>query len=293
MNSERVINITSDKYHVTGTLEDYGVVIKLHFNFNGVSRTVGISRPLTESLEEKGLQMMEATIEQLSEPGKVTLHYWYIDLHNEKRIAHGLVTGHPRVEDTHLIHTSPVKNISMDYDAEEVLIETKNRVYHCPLAYCKFQKQDTNPDLLPDYTTLKENYSNRIVDPEIEHGKVLLVLSDFDDSYFHSLCVKDDSGRVEHYETYNHIGMFQDSFLIMGEHVDLRYFPHYKSIEFYSDDTGEMPLFIENIGSCDLYARFRGETYCIHAGERKELSPENAESDAPRLPDGDLYPAGT
>ena len=60
MNSERVINITSDKYHVTGTLEDYGVVIKLHFNFNGVSRTVGISRPLRESLAEKGLEMMEA-----------------------------------------------------------------------------------------------------------------------------------------------------------------------------------------------------------------------------------------
>ena len=79
MNPEKVINITSDKYHVTCTLEDYGVVIKLHFDHNGISRTVGISRPLTESLEEKGLQMMEATIEQLSEPGKVTLHYWYID----------------------------------------------------------------------------------------------------------------------------------------------------------------------------------------------------------------------
>ena len=100
MNPEKVINITSDKYHVTGTLEDYGVVIKLHFDHNGVSRTVGISRPLKESLEEKGLQMMEAAIEQLSEPSKVSLHYWYIDQRNEKLIAHGLVTGHPRVEDT-------------------------------------------------------------------------------------------------------------------------------------------------------------------------------------------------
>ena len=133
MNPEKVINITSDKYHVTGTLEDYGVVIKLHFDYNSVSRTVGISRPLRESLAEKGLEMMEATIELLSDPGKVSLHYWYIDLHNEKLIAHGLVTGHPRVEDTTKIHTSPIQNISVDYDAEEVLVRTKNRVYHCPL----------------------------------------------------------------------------------------------------------------------------------------------------------------
>ena len=160
MKPEQIIRITSDKYHVTGTLENYGVVIKLHFNFNGVSRTVGISRPLRESLAEKGLEMMEAAIEQLSEPSKVTLHYWYIDRHNEKLIAHGLVTGHPRVEDTTKIHTSPIQNISVDYDAEEALIETKNRIYHCPLSYCKFRKQDMNPDLLPDYTTLKENYSN-------------------------------------------------------------------------------------------------------------------------------------
>ena len=153
MKPEQIINITSDKYHVTGTLEDYGVVIKLHFDYNSVSRTVGISRPLKESLEEKGLQMMEAAIEQLSEPSKVTLHYWYIDQHNEKLIAHGLVTGHPRVEDTHLIHTSPVKNISVDYDTGEAIIETKNRVYHCPLGYCKFRKQDMNPDLLPDYSS--------------------------------------------------------------------------------------------------------------------------------------------
>ena len=293
MKPEQIIRITSDKYHVTGTLEDYGVVIKLHFDHNGISRTVGISRPLHESLADKSLEMMEAAIEQLSEPSKVSLHYWYIDQRNEKLIAHGLVTGHPRVEDTTKIHTSPIQNISVDYDAEEVLVKTKNRVYHCPLVYCKFSKQDQNSDLLPDYKALKENYSTRIVDPEIEHGKVLLVLSDFDDCYFHSLCVKDDSDRVEHYETYNHIGMFQDSFLIMSEHVDLRYFPHFKNIEFYSDILCGMPLYIENIGSSDLYARFQGETYCIHAGERKELTPKNAESDAHRLPDGDLYPAGS
>ena len=100
MNPEKVINITSDKYHVTGTLEDYGLVIRLHFDYHGVSRTIGISRPLTESLAEKGLEIMEAAIEQLSETGKVALHYWYIDQHNEKLIAHGLVTGHSRVEDT-------------------------------------------------------------------------------------------------------------------------------------------------------------------------------------------------
>ena len=36
-------------------------------------------------------------------------------------------------------------------EAGELLITTKNSVYHCPLEYCRFRKQDREPDMIPDY----------------------------------------------------------------------------------------------------------------------------------------------
>ena len=101
-------------------------------------------------------------------------------------------------------------------------------------------------------------YKDKLVYLDIEQGKVLLVLADFCGYYFHSLCVKDNDGRRLDCEGRAHIGMFQDSFLVYSKdnpNIDLRYFPHYKNIEFYSDDTSGMPLYAENIGASDIYIR--------------------------------------
>lgn len=37
--------------------------------------------------------------------------------------------------------------------------------------------------------------------------------------------------------------------------IDLRYFPHYQNIEFYSEDTDGCPWYIENIGDVVIFAR--------------------------------------
>lgn len=53
-----------------------------------------------------------------------------------------------------------------------------------------------------------------------------------------------------------------------------------------------MPLFLENVGDVMLYAKTSVGTIKLNPGERKEVRKENAESETPSLPNGDLYPAG-
>lgn len=306
MKPEKIIELYSEKYSVKGRIEDYGVVIKLMFSYDGKEYVLGLHNCLNKTLDESGLETMESTIEHLASSGKgnMYLHYWYIQSCNGIFIARGNVTGNPKINDSVRIHTSPVVSVSVDENNGEVLVFTVNSIYHCPLDYWDFGKQDEYEikDLIPDYDSLKEKNSAKTEYPEIEQGKVLLVLADFCDYYFHSLCVKDGNGDKIEYSTHSHIGMFQDSFLIglsknaprslsFPHHIDLRYFPHYKNIEFYSDETDGMPLYAENIGNSDIYIRRSGLSFCLKPGERKELVKKNAEKDINNLPDGDLYPA--
>ena len=292
----QVIDIVSEKYGVTGQIRDYSVVTKLIFTYNGREHTLGIGRNYGDKLAEMGLRIMETTIEKLlNQSGEIILHYWHISNEWEASIAHGVVTGHPRISDASRMHTSPIASIETDAEKEELLVTTYNTLYHCPLNSCYFKRQDDFPDILPDYEKLKEKYYKEVPDPEIEQGKVLLVLSDFDNYYFHSLCVKDEKGEKIHCTSHPHAGMFQDSYLINTDdhRIDLRYFPHFGNIEFYETETDGMPLYAENIGSSVIFIKDRGMTFSLKPGERKELTEKNAEQDVPDLPDGDLYPAGT
>ena len=102
-----------------------------------------------------------------------------------------------------------------------------------------------------------------------------------------------DDTKIE-YRSWPHVGTFQDSYLINTEDykVDLRYFPHYQNIEFYSEDTDGCPWFIENIGDIVIFARTSAGTIKLEPGDRKEVTEKNAEDETPILPGGDLYPAG-
>ena len=228
---------------------------------------------------------------------KVMLHYWHIrkkKYEGEEFIyAHGIVSGHERLSDTEEINTSEIKNIEIDDTAKEALIYTRNTIYHCPLEYLDFEHQEEYQELLPEYVHLKETYRGKREYPSIETGKVLLVLSNFDPYYFNSLYYKateDDSPSVV--RAFPHVGMFQDSFLVSAEglKIDLRYFPHYENIEFYTEKTDGKPWFLENIGTGTLYARTSCGIIRLGPGERKEVKAENAEKKEPLLLGGDLYP---
>ena len=229
------------------------------------------------------------------------LHYWYVDENTDDATgekymcAHGIVTGHNRIADTHRIHTSEVLATENDRFTGEALIHTRNSLYYCPLAYCDFDKQDGFPLLISDYEIVKAEYKDKRECPSIEAGKVLVVLSNFDRYYFHSLYyLPEGACEKAEYRSCAHIGTFQDSYLIwMEEHpINISYFPHFQNIEFYSQETDGKPLYLENIGDVPLYAKTLSGTICLQPGERKEVTEENAEENPPMLPKGDLYPAG-
>ena len=304
---KKVYEVLSDKYQVKGQIIDYGFVIKLQFAYAGKQREIALNRPFPdrskEALVKLGEEIIDTYIEKLEgeESRKLMLHYWYVDENTDDATgekymcAHGIVTGHNRIADTHRIHTSEVLATENDRFTGEALIHTRNSLYYCPLAYCDFDKQDGFPLLISDYEIVKAEYKDKRECPSIEAGKVLVVLSNFDRYYFHSLYyLPEGACEKAEYRSCAHIGTFQDSYLIwMEEHpINISYFPHFQNIEFYSQETDGKPLYLENIGDVPLYAKTLSGTICLQPGERKEVTEENAEENPPMLPKGDLYPAG-
>lgn len=303
---KKVYKIYSNKYKVKGQILDYGFVIKLQFLYGDKQREIALSRPFPDGsgdeLTKLGAQTIDSYIENLEndENRKLMLHYWYVDENSddstgEKFIrTHGVVTGHERLADANWINTSEILSVEVDRYTGEALIHTRNSLYHCPLAYCDYDKQDKFPLLIPDYEAIKEEYMAKRECPTIEVGKVLLTLSNFDEYYFNSLYYLPEGAceRAE-YRAFAHIGTFQDSYLIQveGQPIDIRYFPHFQNIEFYSQDTDGKPFYLENIGDVPLYAKTFAGTISLKPGERKEVTEENTETDVPVLPKGDLYPA--
>lgn len=298
-------DVYSSKHDIHGVVRDYGVVTKLFFTYAGKDMVMGIDHFLQagNSMEEIGRDIIDAYVS--THPAhianrKLQLHYWYIDEHERNgerfRIAHGIVTGHNRLMDSTYMHSSSVQEIRINEDEGEAVITTKNSVYYCPLEYCNFDKQNGYPGLIPEFISIREKYEDRIMYPSIEPGKVLLVLANFCEYYFHSLYyvpTDSENGKPIVYRNNAHIGTFQDSYLVHTNDykIDLSYFPHFQNIEFYSVITDGCPLFIENIGDDVLYVRASVGTIRLDPGNRKEITEENAEVDPPVLPGGDLYPA--
>lgn len=299
-------DIVSERHGIKGVLKDYGLVIKLMFQYMGRDVEIGLARPYKcddKGMQEMGLKVLESYMDHLSVDEqldrKLQLHNWYVDESRidgvARRCAHGIVSGHKRLPDSIFIHTSTVMDIVIDQEAEEAVITTQNSKYHCPLSSCLWHKQDRTPEILPEYEWVKENYEERGDTPPIEDDKVLLVLSNYDEYYFNSLYYKPAGAQEkQQFVAYPHTGLVQDSFLINNEDesVDIRYFPHFQNIEFYVADTDGKPFFIENIGDVSLYVKAWCGLLRLEPGERKEVSKANVETEKPFLPDGDLYPAG-
>ena len=296
---KKVYEIHSEKFGTDGRIFDYGMGINLQFTYNGRDYRIGLVRPVKRDLGDAGLRIMERTLESLIDKApsdalrEPVLHYWYLDKNKDDQIiAHGVVTGHPKFNDSQKIYTSPFSGVEIDDERGDAIIKTEYFNYRCPLRYLRFRKQDKFPDPVPAYEEIKSKYSGQIEMPEIEQGKVLLVLSDFNEYYFHSLCAKDENGELMDYTGWAHTGWTQDSYLIQteDEKIDIRYFPHFRNIEFYSDYTDGMPLYAENIGGGVIYIQYDGHDFRLDPGVRLELTEKNAAGNISDLPDGDLYP---
>lgn len=222
--------------------------------------------------------------------GKAQIYYWYVDelLYEGETFlaAMGNVTGHEAIFDSEFITTSEIKEITLDKEHREVIITTQNRNYYCPFEYCNWEKQNQRPELIPEYEWLKSQYKDTIQDPTIEEGNVLLVLSNFDAYYFHSMYARFKGAEEPvDYWAMPHIGMYKDSFVITNDknEVDLRYFPNEGYIQFYIEETGDMPFYIENIGNQTLYVMAKVGIMELEPGQRKRVCDDNTGARLPFL----------
>ena len=300
MNQSRENNVHSEKYGIDGILTDCGDRAILEFSRQGqdVKMTLIPMPPLLKHFEGDASELMDYYVDSIASEGKHTrLHYWYLkkveDQYGKYITAFGNVTNHPKLMDSAHIHTSPVKAIYRMGD--EIIVLTMNTEYHCPLAYCRFNDMAECSDFIPDFDLLREEYEGKNIHPTIEPGNILLVIADFCNYYYHSAYYipsdNEESVPVSFFAR-EHVGDFKDSFLIQSTTggIDLRYFPHWHNIEFYSECTHGKPLWIENIGDGTLYAKTSVGIIRLDAGERKLVDKSNAEKTDPFLDVGELYP---
>ncbi len=235
---------------------------------------------------------------------KVMLHYWSFTRARSTDgqpafFLSGNISGHSKIPDTRFVSTSKVSDIDLDIDNEELIAKTKNTVYHCPLSYADWEALESKgtSELLPNYDQVKKRFFGKIDKHTIEAGNVLLVVSDFDRYFYHSIYCKPSEDTEIFFRATSNIGMIQDSFLICGsasqKTVDLRYFPHPGNIEFYTLNTDGMPLWVENIGRTSLYIQAEVGIIKLEPGSRKQVCKEESEDEVPHLSEGDLYPPKT
>lgn len=308
MFDKKVYDIYSSKHRVSGQIYDYGVLVKLVFEYDNFIREIALARSFSsnneEVFKELGEKMLDSCIDNLVLKGqkrRPMLHYWYLEERKSREterlevVAHGMLTGHPKMPDSIEVRTTAVDKVVINEETKEAEIHAKDAVYYCPLPYCNFEKQAQMPSLMPDYEALRNRYQEMRERPTIEPGKVLLVLSNFDEYYFHSLYyVKEGMFEETEYSAYPNVGSYQDSFSIEAdeEPISIEYFPHFQNIVLYQQYTAGKPMFIENIGDAVLYVKADCGALRLEPGERKEVIEENAEAEPPVLPNGDLYTAG-
>lgn len=277
--SEGKWKVKSKKYGIEGIICDFDATIRLSFQYRGKKIIAAITRPLPEedvTLVQLGKDTIDAYMEYVQkEEGKSNpmLYYWNIDREESLVLAHGTVTGHRKLPDAYYIHTSAVRSIFPNKEKERYIIQTFDNIYFCPFCYCDFQKQDEAPELIPEYEWVKENYEGKGYEPSIGDEQILLVLSNFDEYFFHSIYYKEAGEKRKGFCARPYIGAFRDSFIISVKdtQIDLRYFQHLGNIEFYSQNIDGKRFFIENIGNADLYVKVYEKLLQLKPGERKEI----------------------
>lgn len=210
----------------------------------------------------------------------MNLYNWYITESKSNgrsiRTLFGNITGHEKYLDSTFVRSAEILSIKTDYTQGQMIILTAdNAIFYCPLIYLNFRKYEEEclgADYIPDYEFIKEKYAGKIPYPKIEPGKILLVLSNCEEHYFHSAYCREaaDSEPLK-LDAFPHIGMFQDSFLILGKNawINIGYFPGERNIHIYRTRTNGMPLYVENIGFTSLRVNYRAGSFLLEPGERK------------------------
>lgn len=217
-----------------------------------------------------------------------TLTNWHLSMNKDICIARGIVSGHPKFSDGTFIHTSRIKQVSIDEEQACLLVHTKSgsqyRLSFADIALDCIEKMPSYLHQLGISTDLLERCEKICADSK--KAKMLELESVLNSNeLFLEMCgvtsllayFKDATGELHQIQITIHSGMYQDSVLITdwyNELVDFRYFPN-DCIKPYHWSDGLNAVKIKNSGRKDIIflgshreivCRF-GETTVIEAGE--------------------------
>lgn len=227
-----------------------------------------------------------------------SLNHWHLSkLDNGLYIAHGVVNGHEKLMDSTPIRTSPITNVDLQEELGLVTINTMNTKYNCWIKDCDFSREATF-EYIPELVAYKD-VDFGLHEYQSEDSSILLVFSNREEYYYECAYIF-DGGEKEKLDFSVHIGTFQDSCLIRrdfkkisggDQRTDIRYFPHFEHIQFYSFFTGDYKLFFENSGRRMICFTTPLGLIKLNPGERKAIVEENCEESDEILDRSDLYPA--
>ena len=234
------------------------------------------------------------------------LYEWHISNLGEYTVLNGVVTGHISIMDGTFIHTSPIEKIEVCEDI--IKVQTMNTLYECikaemNVALCKdfINRKFPIIDGYADFRAFVNNakyLEETEVTPVVATDSVLMIIGNNRRFYYGGIWVNINDCTKKLTDVSPHIGMFQDSILcfmhdFFGYDIDIRYFPYqFCNLEFYSTETSDLPLYIENCGNEPIRVDYKGSVFEIQPSERKLITEGNADRDKELTNRSDMYPAG-
>ncbi len=193
-----------------------------------------------------------------------TLYHWKLSTCGDTVLAHGLVTGHPRLPSGFYCHTSPIQTAQAGEDAltlvtasgnqyvlgsgvidPSCLTETAEALERLGLASGTAERWAE--------TRREENARRRAqLAEELSPGELLLDVAGTDAL---AAVFRTAQGELAEVEPGVHVGMFQDSVLVTdweGGTVDFRYFPMGDRLEPYHISDGLTAIRLNNLGGTDV-----------------------------------------
>ena len=206
-----------------------------------------------------------------------TIRHWYIsDFEYEDKIfqvVRGTFYNRPGFYEGLHTRTSPIQEVKVSMEEQEYEITTMNTVYHCSFDSCFFERQDKSSFELPEYQQIRQRFFVPIETSTLSNDDMLLVVADFEDYFFKDLIYFDKSGNQEKYLNNVHLGMVVDTYLITSKDykVDIRWYVHDCGFEFYSLETDNRNLWIENVGDASLRIRLGDEVINLEPNTREKI----------------------
>lgn len=231
----------------------------------------------------QNVTMVRVTIGKKESGDKmIKLKDWYftkhrlIDIDEDCYCAHGVVSGHPRLEDGIDITTSKVEHIKPDAENDRLIMHTySGNEYELLLADIQIMHFEETSGFLLQFGISaldKEQCKHLAKQAQVRLQDKVSSLLNNNELYLQLMGVfvqkaffKNHSGEVRELSIKCHSGMFQDSYLICdGKYceVDFRYFDRFMEIEPYCWSENVEAVRIENVGDTPITCKLKEQIAC-------------------------------